>query len=83
VDEGGVIPYWMAFVLGPVLLVFALWVLPGRNQKAHRRILVARLSSASLKDALDGWFPTMWAGGVGIFGAIFAVGGLLRLIGIE
>lgn len=83
VNDAAVIPFWMAFLVGPTLLAFAVWVLPSRIRESNRRLPAGKLSSASLNDAVDAWFPSVWVGGVGAFGAIFVLFGLLRLVGIE
>ncbi|MEO6414381.1 MAG: hypothetical protein ABIO48_17460 [Pedococcus sp.] len=82
-DDSATIPYWMAFLIGPVLLAFALWVVPGRLKEARRRLPIRRISSANANDVFDVWFPSAWATGVGAFGTVFIIGGLLRLAGID
>jgi hypothetical protein len=42
-----------------------------------------RALSAAGNDAVDAWFPAFWAAGVGAFGAVFIIGGLFRLAGID
>lgn len=82
-DDSGAIPYWLAFLVGPVLVAFAAWVLPGRLKGARRRVPLRRVPSAAVNDAFDAWFPAFWAGGVGAFGVAFTVAGLIRLGGID
>ena len=82
-DDAAVIPYWLAFLVGPVLLAFAAWVLPSRVKEAQQQIPWRRALSAAGNAAVDAWFPAFWAAGVGAFGAVFIIGGLFRLAGID
>lgn len=81
-DDATLIPYWLAFLVGPVLLAFAAWVLPARLKEAQRQVPFQRVSSAAVNDAVDAWFPTIWAAAVGVFGTVFVLGGLFRLVGV-
>ena len=81
--DDATIPYWMAFLVGPALLAFAVAVVPARLKYARQKVPVRQLSSAKINDAVDAWFPVAWAVGVGAFGAVFVVGGMLRLAGID
>jgi len=81
-DDAALIPYWLA-LFGPVLPAFAAWVLPSRLKEAQRQVPFQRVSSAAVNDAVDAWFPAIWAAGVGVFGSVFVLGGLLRLAGVD
>lgn len=75
VDDNGALPYSVAFTLGPALLLFATWVLPGRIRAARRRP-----PPSGLNDFYDVWFPTAWAAMAGLFGVLLTGTGLLRLL---
>ncbi|TPG17033.1 hypothetical protein [Pedococcus bigeumensis] len=81
-DDAALIPYWLAFLIGPVLLAFAAWVLPAQFKEAQRQVPFRRVSSAAVNDAVDAWFPAIWAAGMGVIGTVFVLGGLFRLAGV-
>ena len=82
-DDAALRPYWLAFLVGPVLLAFAAWVLPARLKEAQRQVPFRLISSAAVNDTVDAWFPAIWAAGVGVFGTVFVLGGLFRLAGVD
>ena len=47
-DDAALIPYWLAFLVGPGLLAFAAWVLPARLKEAQRLMPFQRVSSAGV-----------------------------------